>query len=167
MSQTRRILIGLAVLIVIGGVVLGLEYFRGLSLLQPEATGTPLPAGSIPIYVDGELAAGFAPNALEVLELVNFVDAEEEKPQDGWLLRDVLLAYLPEGVFTPDTKITVTSSSRNKTAELSWAEVENRENMVMFDLSNRGTLKLVSLLEKLDMRDEWIQDVDRIDVTTK
>jgi len=42
--------------------------------------------------------------------------------------------------------------------------VNDRENMVMFDLSNRGTLKLVSLLEKLDMRDEWVQDIDRIEV---
>lgn len=36
----------------------------------------------------------------------------------------------------------------------------------MFDLSNRGTLKLVSLLEKLDTRDEWVQDVDKIEMTS-
>ncbi len=42
--------------------------------------------------------------------------------------------------------------------------MEAEQNMVMFDLSNRGTLKLVSLLEKLDTRDEWVQDVDRIEV---
>ena len=35
----------------------------------------------------------------------------------------------------------------------------------MFDLSNRGNLKLVSVLDKLDARDEWVQDVDRIEVT--
>ncbi len=34
----------------------------------------------------------------------------------------------------------------------------------MFDLSNRGTLKLVSVLQKLDTRDEWVQDVDSIEV---
>ncbi len=34
----------------------------------------------------------------------------------------------------------------------------------MFDLSNRGTLKLVSVLPKLDTRDEWVQDVDSIEV---
>jgi hypothetical protein len=34
----------------------------------------------------------------------------------------------------------------------------------MFDLSNRGTLKLVSKLEKLNTRDEWVQDVDKIEV---
>jgi hypothetical protein len=34
----------------------------------------------------------------------------------------------------------------------------------MFDLSSRGTLKLVSVLERLDVRDEWVQDVDKIEV---
>jgi len=34
----------------------------------------------------------------------------------------------------------------------------------MFDLAGRGTLKLVSKLERLDIRDEWVQDVDRIEV---
>jgi hypothetical protein len=35
----------------------------------------------------------------------------------------------------------------------------------MFDLSSRGTLKLASTLERLDTRDEWIQDVDKIEVS--
>ena len=30
--------------------------------------------------------------------------------------------------------------------------------------AGRGTLKLVSLLPQLDIRDEWVQDVDRIEV---
>jgi hypothetical protein len=34
----------------------------------------------------------------------------------------------------------------------------------MFDLSGRGTLKLVSLLPRLDVRDEWVQDVDKIEI---
>jgi len=34
----------------------------------------------------------------------------------------------------------------------------------MFDLSNRGTLKLVSVLEKLDEREEWIQDAEKIEI---
>jgi hypothetical protein len=47
---------------------------------------------------------------------------------------------------------------------LTWAEVDKPANMVMFDLSSRGTLKLVSLLDRLDVRDEWVQDVDRIEI---
>jgi hypothetical protein len=38
--------------------------------------------------------------------------------------------------------------------------------MVLFDLSGRGTLKLVSKLPQLDIRDEWVQDVDKIEIIT-
>jgi hypothetical protein len=163
MSQNKRILVALAVIILIGGGVLGVEYLRGRSGL-PSAGQVTLTPGSVPIYLDGELAAAFTPDALEILGQASFVDAEEGKLQDGWLLRDVLLAYLPAKTFSPETTITIISSSRDKSVELTWAEVEAEENMVMFDLSNRGTLKLVSLLEQLDTRDEWVQDVDRIEV---
>ena len=163
MSQKVRILIGLALVILLGGIVLGLEYLRGQSGL-PAAGQVTLTPGSVPIYLDGELAAAIVPEALEALEPVSFTDAEEGKPQTGWLLRDVLLAYLPERYLSTHTQITVISTSRDKSVVLSWAEVEAEQNMVMFDLSNRGTLKLVSLLEKLDTRDEWVQDVDRIEV---
>ncbi len=44
-------------------------------------------------------------------------------------------------------------SSRNKSAELTWAEIADRNNMVMFDLAGRGTLKLVSQMDKLATRD--------------
>jgi len=60
----------------------------------------------------------------------------------------------------------VSSSSRDKSAQLTWAEVDDPANMVMFDLSSRGTLKLVSLMEKLDTRDEWVQDTDKIEITS-
>lgn len=166
MSQRNRIFIGLAVLIALIAVVLGLENLRGRASLTSSGGQVTLTPGSIPIYFDGELAAGFTPDSLEGLEQALFVDAEEGKPQDGYLLRDVLLTYLPRQSLAPDTKIIVTSSSRNKTAELTWSEVDEQENMVMFDISNKGTLKLVSLLDKLDTRDEWVQDVDRIDLVS-
>jgi hypothetical protein len=67
----------------------------------------------------------------------------------------------------PDSAITVSSSVRDKSAQLTWAEVEDPANWVLFDLSNRGTLKLVSVLESLDTRDEWVQDVDRIEIATR
>ena len=60
--------------------------------------------------------------------------------------------------------ITVASSSKEKSIQLTWPEIADEANMIMFDLSGRGTLKLVSLLERLDVRDEWVQDVDSIDV---
>jgi hypothetical protein len=36
--------------------------------------------------------------------------------------------------------------------------------MILFDISGRGTLKLVSLLDRLDTRDEWVQDSDKIEI---
>ena len=163
MSQKMRILIGLVVIVVLVGAVLGLEYLRGQNGL-PSGGQVTLAPGSVPIYLDGELVAAFAPDALETLEQISFVDAEEGKTQEGYLLRDVLLTYLDEDNFSSETQITIASSVSGKTAELTWAEVKEAENMVMFDLSSRGTLKLVSLLEQLDTRDEWVQDVDRIEV---
>jgi hypothetical protein len=154
-----RILIALAVIVVVAGIVLGVDAWQ-------RSRAAELEPGSIPIYVGERLAGTFQPGDLEKLEQVSFVDAEEGKTQEGWLLRDVLLLYLEEDGLRPDTTITVSSSSRDKSAELTWAEVAVPDNMVMFDLSGRGTLKLVSKLERLDTRDEWVQDVDRIEVST-
>ena len=80
------------------------------------------------------------------------------------MLRDVLLLHVDEDELEPEARIVVTSSSREKSVELTWAEVDDPANWVMFDLSGRGTLKLVSVLERLDIRDEWVQDVDQIEV---
>lgn len=159
MNQGRRILIAVVILIVIGGGVLGLEALR-----RRRVTKDNLEPGSIPIYVDGQLEAAFTPDDLESLDQVSFEDAEEGKTQEGWMLRDVLMLHLSEESLMPSTRITVISSSRDKSAELTWAEVDDTENMVMFDLSGRGTLKLVSKLERLDVRDEWVQDVDKIEI---
>ena len=161
MNQTKRILIAIAILVVIGGVVLGLEAIR-----RQRVTEADLEPGSIPIYVGGDMEAAFTPEDLESVEQVSFQDAERGKTQEGWMLRDVLLLHLSEESLMPETQITVISTSRDKSAQLTWAEVDDQENMVMFDLSGRGTLKLVSKLDKLDTRDEWVQDTDRIEIET-
>jgi hypothetical protein len=98
------------------------------------------------------------------LDEMSFIDSEEGKQQKGWLLRDILLLHLDPESLGPEARVTVRSSSRDKSVELNWAEVEDEDNMVMLDLSNKGTLKLVSLLERLDTREEWIQDVDGIEL---
>jgi hypothetical protein len=77
----------------------------------------------------------------------------------------VILLYVNAGKLDADSLVTVSSSSRDKSATLTWTEVDDPANWVMFDLSNRGTLKLVSVLEELDTRDEWVQDVDRIEIS--
>lgn len=165
MTQRTRVLIALAILIAIVALVVGVELLRRQG--GPSATGEPtLAPGSIPIYLNGQLIAGFTPADLQPLAGVSFVDAEDGVEQEGWLLRDVLLLFLDADELSFDARITVSSSTRGKSVTLTWAEVQEVENTVMFDLSNRGTLKLVSRLENLDTRDEWVQDVDRIEVTT-
>ncbi len=89
----------------------------------------------------------------------------ENKLQEGWYLADIIRLYVDtEELLGPEAKIVVSSSSRNKTIQLTWAQVDDPANLVMFDLSNRGTFKLVSVMEQLDEREEWIQDVDRIEI---
>jgi hypothetical protein len=158
-TQRTRILIACAVLVVLAGAILGFD------LVRRRSQAATLAPGSVPIYVDGRLAGGFSPADLGPLEKVSFVDAEEGKTQEGWMLRDVLPLYVKRSVLKPGTRIVASSSSRDKRGELTWAEVNDSANMVMFALSGRGTLKLVSRLEKLDTRDEWVQDVDRIEVS--
>ena len=164
MTQSRRILIATLILILVVGAVLGIDALRRSRSTTTDEDQVTLAPGSIPIYVDGQLAAGFSPDDLDQLEQVSFVDAEEGKTQEGWLLRDVLLLYVKENDLKAGALITVSSSSRDKAAQLSWAEVDEPANMVIFDLASRGTLKLVSLLERLSTRDQWVQDVDKIEI---
>ncbi len=159
MSQRTRILIAVGVLVALVAIVLGVEVLRGSSA---EPTLAP---GSIPIYLDAKLVGGFVPDDLATLEQVSFVDAEEGKTQEGWMLRDVVRLHVKEKDLKADTQVTVSSSSRGRSEALTWAEVDDPANWVMFDMSGRGTLKLVSVLERLDIRDEWVQDVDKIEVS--
>jgi hypothetical protein len=168
MSQRMHILIAIAILVVLVGAVLAVDVVRRASS-SPEgvAAGAPtLSPGSIPIYLDGKLVGSFTPDDLAQLQQVSFVEPVENKEQKGWLLRDVILLHVDAKQVKSDSLITVTSSSRDKSAQVTWAEAEDPANFVMFDLSNRGTLKLVSVLDKLDTRDEWIQDADRIEITS-
>lgn len=164
MNQNKRIIIAVVILIIIIGGILGVDYMQR----QQAASQAPadIPPGSIPIFVDGQFVASFVPEDLEKFESASFVDDEEGKKQEGWLLRDVLMFYVRENKLNADTQVTVSSSSREKAKTLTWAEVENQENKVLFDLSGRGTLKLVSRIPGFDIRDAWIQDVDKIELIT-
>jgi hypothetical protein len=159
MTQRVRISLAIVGLVLVVGAVLVIDLLRRQPLNADE-----LAPGSIPIYVDERLVGGFVPADLEKLDQASFVDAEEGKTQEGWRLSDVLLLYVPRSQLRADLQVSVISSSRGKSIELTWSEVEDEDNMVMFDLAGRGTLKLVSLLERLDTRDEWIQDVDQIKI---
>ena len=166
MTQRTRILLAVAVLIILVAVIIGIDLLQR-SRGRPAAEGEPtLAPGSVPVRVDGRLAGSLVPADLEPLAEVSFVDVEEGKPQDGWLLRDVIRLYVASDQLKPNSLITVNSSSRSKSASLTWAQVDQPDNYVMFDLSNRGTLKLVSKLPELDTRDEWVQDVDSIEISS-
>ena len=95
MNQKQRIIIAVVLLVLIGGGVLALETVR-----RQRVTESDLEPGSIPIYVDGAMEAAFTPGDLESLEQVSFVDDEEGKTQEGWLLRDVLRLHLSEDELT-------------------------------------------------------------------
>jgi len=162
MDQKKRIVIAVIILLVIVGGVLGVDTLQR----QKAAAQAPanMPPGSIPIFVNGGFVASFVPDDLSQLQGASFVDAEESRTQDGWLLKDVLFLYVKPNKLKASTQITVSSSSREKSHTLTWAEVENQDNMVLFDLSGRGTLKLVSKIPGFDVRDSWIQDVDKIEI---
>lgn len=169
MQSNKRILMLLIVIAVVIVIVIGVTFFQRqmVSISWPNAgSPTPLPAGAVPIYLNGELIGGFTPDSLSGLQAARFTDTVENKLQDGWLLKDILLSVAPDINFNSQTQVVVSSSSRDKSATLSWEEIAPPENLVMFDISNRGTLKLVSTLPQLDGRDEWVQDVDRIEIKT-
>jgi hypothetical protein len=169
MTQRSRVIIGLCLLVLVVVALVAADALRRrLATASTVSPGEPtLVAGSIPLYVDGGLVAAFQPQDLGRLQKVSFVDAEEGKTQEGWLLRDVVLLFVPRRQLQPEARVTVTSSSRNKSAELTWAEVDEPTNWVLFSLSNRGTLKLVSVLDKLNSRNEWVQDCDRIEIVSR
>lgn len=168
MKQQTRVLVAVVILIALVGAVLGIDQWRranqsGIAAGPGEPTLAP---GAIPIRLDGRLVGGLGPDDIERLQKVSYVEPEEGKTQEGCLLRDIILLYLKPKDLAAGSLITVSSSSRNKSAQVTWAEASDMDNMVMFDISNRGTLKLVSKLAKLDQRDEWVQDTDSIEVTS-
>ena len=164
MSQRVRVLIAIGILIVLVAAVLGIENLRRLLSPASPSGDVTLSPGDIPIYLDEQLVAGFGPADLDQLEMVSFVDAEKGKLQQGWLLCDVLLLHIQVDDLRPDYSIVVSSSSEGTSAQLIWAEVKDEASMVMLALTNRGTFKLVSLLEVLDTRDEWVVDADKIEI---
>jgi hypothetical protein len=161
MTQRKRIVVAVVILAALACGVLGIDWWQRSRQAMAEPTLLP---GSIPIYLNGRLVAGFQPTDLEQLSKVSFADEEAGKMQQGWLLRDVILLHVPRTRLKDNYLITVSSSSRDRSAQVTWAEADEPANLVMFDLSNRGTLKLVSKLENLNTRDEWVQDVDKIEV---
>ncbi|MDF1515892.1 MAG: hypothetical protein P1S60_18940 [Anaerolineae bacterium] len=159
MKQHTRIIMAIIVIIFLSGIVITVDTMQRRQSLAPEP-------GSIPVIVQEKVKGYILPSQLLSLDKVNFIDSEEGKQQEGWLLSDVLDLAIDSGELGSKSVINVSSSSRNKSVAISWAEIQDRNNLVMFDMSNKGTLKLVSeKLVYLDTREEWVQDVDIIEVS--
>ncbi len=160
MSLRTRYLLGIVILAALCGAVFGVDY------LQRRAAAASGTAGAIPIYLDGLFAGSFSADDLAGYPRQSFADAEEGKEQSGWLLRDAIELRVQGRSLGPASTVTVSSSSRQRSIQLSWAEVDDPANEVILAVSGRGTLKLVAKQGTAAPRDRWVQDVDRIEVTT-
>lgn len=163
-----RLLIAVIAIVAVALVVVDVSRRNQAEVAPLDSSDVSQEPGTIALYHNGAFVTFFTSAALDGLETYGFEEAEESKLQSGALLRDVILLYVDEATLQADTQITVSSSEREKSVTLVWADVANVENHVLFDpSSNRSTLKLVSsTLENLDSRSEWIQDTDRIDIET-
>ncbi|MEJ2757635.1 MAG: hypothetical protein P8046_04045, partial [Anaerolineales bacterium] len=108
MSQTKRIFIGLAIIVaIIGGVLIT----DAIQRAQRAVAFENLPPGAIPIYFEDKFQGGFIPEDLSELDGASFVDDEEGKTQEGWMLRDILRLYINGNELKPASIIRVSSSS--------------------------------------------------------
>ena len=170
MSQNRRMIIVVAVILLLAGAV-ALYGILGQQRMENAPKDVPQ-EGMIHVYVDGEFVANVLPSDLSELPAASFKDTEEGKTQEGWWLRDVALLYVDEDKLSDGSEITV-SGVRSTTGDLksvtiTWVEAQDLANNVMFDLAGDGqAMKLASTLERLDVRDEWVQGVSRIEITTR
>ncbi len=92
MNKKKRIILLLAGFLVIIAMMFLVEYFRGKA--QTTASEGNLLPGQVAIYWNGKFNLGFSGSDLDGLEEVSFKDIEEQKTQQGWLLKDVLSKIL-------------------------------------------------------------------------
>lgn len=166
MSTTKRIIIGVIIIALLAAGILAIESLRrGGNLYRLVREGTERFSGEcIPIYSGKDLVSKFCSNNASRLEKRSFNDKIEKKPQEGWLLRDALLLSFKKEDMKPGTRVRVSSSSRHKTAEIRWTDVENEANLIILAPTKKGTLKLAANLPGLDTRSQWVQDVDKIEI---
>jgi len=167
MSQKNRILIIVGVLAIVA-IALGILGWLQSRTLVPTEEPEP---GRIHVYVDGSFTANVDPTQVSALPNASFKDAEKDKTQEGPRLADLILLYVDANKLQPDSSISVTgiqpSNDQTKEVTLTWSQVLDPASNVILDYSATGdALKLVSTLPGLDTRDDWVQGLQRIDVTT-
>ncbi len=171
MSQKARvfIVVGALLLVAVLLAVYGLvQSGQGQAARAPAATPQP---SLIHLYMNGAFAANVSPDDMKKLPAASFTDKEQGKPQGGWWLRDIIRLYVKESQLSPTAKITITGlrkGTEKKSATITWAETLDPANNLAFDLAGDGqSVKLVSTLDRLSTRDQWIQGVQQIDVQTQ
>lgn len=166
MGTTKRVIIGIIVIAALAALVLAVESARrGGSLYRTLREGSERFSGEcIPVYSGTILLSKFCSADAARLAKKSFVDKSENKKQEGWLLRDVLLNSIKKEELKPGALVRVSSSSRGKKADLPWQDVSDEANLVILAPTKQGTLKLASVMKGLDTRTTWIQDVDTIEI---
>jgi len=157
----------IAGIIVVIAVALGIQGYLQMAVRAP--TEEPVD-GLLHVYVDDVFIANVAPADALALEAHEFTDAEEGVAQAGPRLDELVLLYVDSSRLRDESKITVSGSRKgaDKTASVTWAEAIDISNNIILDVSSSGdSLKLVSTLPRMDVRAEWVQGINRIDVTTK
>lgn len=165
MSQNKRIIIALIIIVVLSGAILTVDSFRRGGMLYRNFISKKFDAGYIPIYRGPHELGRFSIAETSKLTKIAFTDKTEKKLQEGWPLSDVIRMYVDKNSLTPGTRVMVASSARNKAVSLAWNDIAKKKNMIILAISKQGTLKLVSMMKGFDTRDQWIQNVDRIEVS--
>jgi hypothetical protein len=167
MSQNTRLAIVVGVLVLVAA-ILALVGFASQSQTAQAPKTTPQP-GMIHLSVDGAFVANLAPADLQKLPAASFVDKEQGKTQGGWWLRDVVRNYVKESSLSPQSKIVITGSRQGtpKNSTLTWAQLLDPANNILFNQGNDGSIKIASTMAGLDTRDTWVQGLTEIAVQTK
>jgi hypothetical protein len=166
MSNSRRIIIAITVIALFVGAILAIEIYR--ERRGPRHAGPKLFSdGCIPVHHGKKAPSAFCPDDTAKLAKTGFIEKKENKLQEGWLLKDVLLLYLKNEDFSPETVVQVESSSRKKKVDIRWKDLSNDSNRIILSMTKQGRLKLASKMKGLDAREQWVQEVDRIEVIQK
>ncbi|MBC7234756.1 MAG: hypothetical protein H5T69_02860 [Chloroflexi bacterium] len=169
MSSKVRLFI-LLTLLAMAMVVIDLVFIALLSRQTPPLA-QPQPE-RITIYLDGQLVAEADLTTIASSEIVSFQDAERGERFKGLWVDALLLRYVAEDKLAPETTIIFVGrapgSGNTREVKLTWAEISDHENRVLLGTSRaEGAPTLVGALERLDTREEWVQDVSRIDILTR
>jgi len=168
-SQKKRLLIVVLVLTALMAAFVMYNAMPG-NKLRTGLTTSQLP-GMVSLFTDGIFKAHVIPADVDRLPRVSFAEPEKGKSLEGWMLKDVIALYIDTGQISGGSEVTVLGVGEKrgeKTATLSWEEVlDPNAHVILHPTRDGQSLKLVSTLEQLDTRDEWVQGVKRIDIKTR